>query len=99
MRSWRFGRDEFPVGGIGQREDLWDAYEKAAGRSVDRDSAHWWEVFSNLKWGIMCISQAQVFLATQGKAGGPGAMMELASIGRRSAETEFELLNLIGEPA
>ena len=41
---WRFGVEDKPVGGFGQREDLWAGYEAAGGVPVD-PRAHWWEVF------------------------------------------------------
>jgi aminoglycoside phosphotransferase (APT) family kinase protein len=90
-RAWRFGADENPVGGLGQREDFWAAYEKASGISVDPEAARWWEVFGNLKWGIITISQARTHLD------GMVSSVELASIGRRTVENELELLNLIEE--
>jgi aminoglycoside phosphotransferase (APT) family kinase protein len=88
-RAWRFGADENPVGGLGQREDFWAAYQKASGISVDPEAARWWEVFGNLKWGIITISQARTHMD------GLVSSVELASIGRRTVENELELLNLI----
>ena len=96
VRSWRFGNDDRPVGGIGRREELFEAYEAAGGRKVDAQAVHWWELFGNLRWGIICISQARNFLdETSRKALSPGRALELAAIGRRTAETEWELLNLM----
>jgi aminoglycoside phosphotransferase (APT) family kinase protein len=89
VRAWRFGADDKPVGGLAQREEFWDAYEKASGWEVDRQSARFWEVFGNLRWGIFTISQSRSAI----DGGVPS--IELASIGRRTAETELELLNLI----
>jgi aminoglycoside phosphotransferase (APT) family kinase protein len=98
VRSWRFGSDDLPCGGIGTREELWRAYAEAGGRRVDPEAARWWELFGNLRWGIICISQASVALneATR-KALSPGRALELAAIGRRIAETEWELLELMLE--
>jgi hypothetical protein len=48
----------------------------------------WWEVFGNLKWAIVCIMQARTFLD------GLVRSVELASLGRRVAEMELELLEL-----
>jgi len=96
VRSWRFGNDHLPCGGIGAREALWDAYEKAGGRPVNAETARWWEVFGNVKWGVICISQAATALnEVTRKALSPGRALELAAIGRRTAETEWELLNLM----
>ncbi|HEY5624892.1 MAG TPA: phosphotransferase family protein [Dehalococcoidia bacterium] len=89
VRSWRFGNDDRPVAGVGQREDLFRAYEATGGRPVDPTAVHWWEVFGNLRWGIICIMQAGAYL------GGLSKSVELATIGRRTAETEWELLNLL----
>jgi len=88
-RAWRFGADENPVGGLGQREEFWAEYAKASGYPVDSETARFWEVFGNLKWGIITISQARTHID------GFVHSVELASIGRRTVETELELLNLI----
>jgi aminoglycoside phosphotransferase (APT) family kinase protein len=78
-----------PVGGLGTREAFFAAYEAASGIKVDRATARFWEVFGNLRWGIITISQARTYID------GFVPSVELASIGRRTAETELELLNLI----
>jgi aminoglycoside phosphotransferase (APT) family kinase protein len=89
VRSWRFGNDHKPVGGIGEREELFEAYEQAGGGRVDPTQVRFWEVFGNLKWVCICIGQAKTHLD------GAVFSVELASLGRRTAETELELLNLI----
>jgi aminoglycoside phosphotransferase (APT) family kinase protein len=88
VRSWRFGGDK-PVGGIGSREEFFAAYEAAGGATVDPARVHYWEVFGNLRWGVICLGQARVYLD------GNSNSVELASIGRRTAETEWELLELV----
>lgn len=87
VRSWRFGA-ALPVGGLCERARFFEAYEHAGGDPVDPAVARWWEVFGNLRWGIMTIMQAQTFL-------GGVQNVELASIGRRTCETELELLDLM----
>ena len=87
VRAWRFGADANPVGGLADRARFFAAYERAGGRRVDPAAVRWWEVFGNLKWGIICIMQMQTFLAGV-------KSVELASLGRRTAETELELLDL-----
>jgi len=89
VRSWRFGNDDRPVGGVGTREQLFRAYEDASGCRVDPEHVRFWEAFGNLRWGVICISQAKTFLD------GHSASVELAAIGRRIAETEWELLQLM----
>jgi aminoglycoside phosphotransferase (APT) family kinase protein len=91
VRAWRFGNDDQPVGGVGQRDELFAAYEKASGHAVDPQRVRFWEVLGNLKWGIMCIMQAKTHLD------GMVRSVELASIGRRAGENELELLNLMEE--
>lgn len=91
VRSWRFGNDELHVGGLGSREEFRQAYEEAGGVAVDPERVRFWETFGNLRWGISCIIQAKGYLDGRSKS------VELASIGRRVAETEWELLELMEE--
>ena len=88
VRAWRFGGPG-PVGGFGEREELYAAYEAAGGRPVDRDVARWWEALGTLKWGVMCIIQTATHLTGQTRS------VELAAIGRRVCENEYDLLTLI----
>jgi aminoglycoside phosphotransferase (APT) family kinase protein len=88
VRAWRFGGDG-PVGGFGRREDLYAAYEAAGGRPVDPEVARWWEVLGTLKWGVMCIIQTATHLTGQTRS------VELAAIGRRVCENEYDLLALV----
>jgi aminoglycoside phosphotransferase (APT) family kinase protein len=91
VRSWRFGNDHLPVGGVGGREEFWRAYEEAGGFPVDPGRVHFWEIFGNLRWGVICLNMTQPFLDGQNPS------VELAAIGRRAAETEWELLHLMEE--
>jgi aminoglycoside phosphotransferase (APT) family kinase protein len=88
VRSWRFGAAP-PVGGLSAREPFFAAYEAAGGGPVDPAAARWWEVFGNLKWAVICILQARTALE------GGVRNIELASLGRRVAEMELELLDLM----
>lgn len=91
VKSWRFGVD-LPVGGFGTYDQLLDAYEEAGGTRVDREALHWWEVHGNLKWGVICMMQAWAHTS------GAVRSVELAAIGRRVCETEWDLLELLGAP-
>lgn len=93
VKSWRFGAIDKPAGGFGSREDLWAAYERAGGGTVDPVRAHWWEVFGTVHWGIICLNQAWKHLSGSIKS------MEHASIGRRAVETEVDLLQLLNQGA
>jgi aminoglycoside phosphotransferase (APT) family kinase protein len=88
VRAWRFGGRR-PVAGIGEYEELFDAYADASGRRVDPAAVRWWEVVGTLKWGIICIMQASVHLT------GVTRSHELAAIGRRVCENEHDLLLLL----
>jgi aminoglycoside phosphotransferase (APT) family kinase protein len=89
IRSWRFGNDDRPVAGIGDLDEFCAAYEAAGGRSVDRDRVRYWEAFGNVKWAVICAAQAHDHLT------GIRRSHELASLGRRVCEPEWDLLELI----
>jgi aminoglycoside phosphotransferase (APT) family kinase protein len=89
VRSWRFGQDSLRLGGIGSVEAFLAAYEAAGGRRVDRTALAFWEIMGNLRWAVGCIAQADRHLSGQAPS------IELASLGRRAAEMELELLDLI----
>ncbi|MFC4061849.1 phosphotransferase family protein [Planomonospora corallina] len=88
VRSWRFG-SPLPVGGFGEYGELVEAYEQASGHRVDPDALRWWEIFGVLKWGVICVMQAIRHLS------GGARSVELAAIGRRVCETEWDLLRLL----
>jgi aminoglycoside phosphotransferase (APT) family kinase protein len=88
VRSWRFG-SALPAGGFGTREELVAAYQSGGGHPVDLEVLRWWEILGNLKWGVMCIIQAMTHLS------GGVRSAELAAIGRRVCEVEWDLLSLL----
>jgi aminoglycoside phosphotransferase (APT) family kinase protein len=88
VRAWRFG-SPLPVGGIGERDEFFRAYERGGGDTVDPEVVRFWEVFGDLKWAVICIAQAKTYLDGGVKS------LELASIGRRTAEAEHDLLELV----
>jgi aminoglycoside phosphotransferase (APT) family kinase protein len=90
VKAWRFGGIG-PVAGLGRYDELFDAYERASGRRVDPDVVRWWEVLGTWKWGVMCILQANVHLA------GTARSHELAAIGRRVCENEYDLFLALDE--
>jgi aminoglycoside phosphotransferase (APT) family kinase protein len=92
VRCWRFGAPE-PVGGFGSREDLFAGYESVTGRAVDPDAVRWWEVFGNVWWGAGCMVMAERHLS------GVDESIELAAIGRRVHEQEYDTLLLLAEVA
>jgi aminoglycoside phosphotransferase (APT) family kinase protein len=88
VNSWRFGEIDKPVGGFGSREELFAGYAAAGGR-VDPARVNFWEVMGTLRWGVMCCGMMQRFRS------GPEHSVERAMIGRRSSETEIDLLRLL----
>jgi aminoglycoside phosphotransferase (APT) family kinase protein len=88
VNSWRFGCSEKPVGGFGQREDLFAAYE-AGGGKVDVARVRFWEVLGTLKWGVVCEGMAYGWLS------GNERDLEKAAIGRRASEAEIDLLAML----
>jgi len=87
--AWRFGgRDE--VGGFGSMEELLASYAAAGGEAMDRDRVHWWQVHATVKWAVICSLQASAHLS------GSTRSVELAAIGRRVCESEWDLVTLLG---
>ncbi len=91
VRGWRYGSGLLPLGGIGQREPFLRAYEQASGRTIDRRTVDLWEIIGNLRWAVAALAQAHRHLS------GRDVSVELASLGRRSAEMQLEVLRLIAE--
>ncbi|KAA1251167.1 phosphotransferase family protein [Mycobacterium simiae] len=92
VRAWRFGAPaSHAAGGLGSIEDFLQAYQQAGGAAVDREVFRWWQVLATLRWGVICRYQAERHLSGQTRS------VELATIGRRVCETEWDLLELVQE--
>jgi len=89
VRAWRFGSD-LPVAGVGEYDELFSAYAAASGVAVDPETVRWWEILGTLRWGVICIMQASAHLT------GASRSVELAAIGRRVCENEYDVLCLLG---
>ena len=89
VKSWRFGVTGQRVGGFGSVDELLAAYRAAGGRDVDPVELRFWEAMGTLKWGVIC--EVQAFTHLQGAV----RSVELATLGRRVAEMEWDLLELI----
>ncbi|WP_353217046.1 phosphotransferase family protein [Sandarakinorhabdus sp.] len=87
--SWRFGVWQNPVGGFGQRDELYAAYEAAGGGPVDRDRAALWEVWGTLKWGMACLQLGDDHVSGRLRS------VERAAIGRRVSEVELDLMHML----
>jgi aminoglycoside phosphotransferase (APT) family kinase protein len=91
VRSWRFGNDALRLGGVGQPDEFLDAYAQGTGRRGEELQVRiaYWEALGNFRWAVGCIQQAARHLSGQAPS------VELASLGRRTAEMELEVLDLI----
>ncbi|MGB6457378.1 MAG: phosphotransferase [Streptosporangiaceae bacterium] len=88
VKAWRFG-SALPVAGVGTREELLAAYRTAGGAEIPPAELRWWEILGTLRWGIICLTQARAHLS------GAHRSVELAAIGRRVCEQEWDLLLLL----
>ncbi len=89
VRDWRFGNDRLRFGGISDGADFLAAYVEAGGPPVDRARMAYWELMGNFRWALGCLTQAHRHRS------GSEPSVELASLGRRSAEMELEMLDRI----
>ncbi len=87
--AWRFG-GAGRVGGFGDLGVLLEAYEAAGGRTVDPIDVTWWEAHATMKWAVVCGLQVSAHLS------GSTRSVELAAIGRRICESEWDVLALMG---
>ena len=90
VRAWRFGGKE-KVAGIGRYTNFLDDYETRSGTRVPLETLQWWEIFGTLRWGIICLQMGGDFRA------GRTSSIEIATIGRRVAENEYDLLSSLKE--
>ncbi len=82
--AWRFG-GPLPVAGVGRRDQLLDAYADESGWRPDPEALRWWEIAGMLRWGVICVMQAERHRS------GEVCSHELAAIGRRVCENEHDL--------
>ncbi|ETF04292.1 aminoglycoside phosphotransferase [Advenella kashmirensis W13003] len=86
-RSWRFGKVDKEVGGMGHKRDLFDGYANVACVDVEPERVKYWEVMAMVRWAIIALQQAQRHLS------GEEISLELALTGRMVPEMEFDVLN------
>ncbi len=89
--AWRFGGSG-AVGGFGGLPELLAAYRAAGGDAVTPERVHFWQVYATVKWATICALQASAHLS------GTTRSVELAAIGRRVCESEWDLFALLGTP-
>ncbi len=84
-KAWRFGSAS-PVGGFGSRADLMAGYAAGGGTPPDERTQRWWELYGTVRWALLCRSQAERYLS------GAEPSIELAVLGRRVCEQEYDVL-------
>ena len=89
IRAWRFGRPA-EVAGCGDVEELVSGYADAGGAPVEPDRLRWWQVMGCFRWGVICLHQGGRHLS------GAERSVELAAVGRRVAEAEYDAMLLLG---
>jgi aminoglycoside phosphotransferase (APT) family kinase protein len=88
-KAWRFGSAN-PVGGFGARADLMAGYAAGGGTPPDEETQRWWELYGTVRWALLCRRQAERYLA------GDEPSIELAVLGRRVCEQEYDILLALG---
>lgn len=85
VNSWRFGEWRKPVGGFGDYAELLAGH----GDDIPPDRVRFWQALGSLKWGVMCLMMYQSFATSADRS------IERAMIGRRTSETEIDLVALM----
>jgi aminoglycoside phosphotransferase (APT) family kinase protein len=91
-KAWRFGSAR-PVGGFGTRADLMAGYAAGGGTPPDEETQRWWELYGTVRWALLCRRQAERYL------GQDEPSIELAVLGRRVCEQEWDILLALGHAA
>jgi aminoglycoside phosphotransferase (APT) family kinase protein len=92
LKAWRFAQP-LEVGGLGTIDELVAAYEAAGGRTIDRETLRWWLVAKTFTWGVGCMLQGDTHLSGRVRS------VDLAAVGRRAAEQEWDLIELLAPDA
>ena len=89
VRAWRFGVPEKRLGGLGDVGPFVERYNDLTGFDVRPEELDYWELAGNVAWAIGCLTQAQRHLSGRDRS------IELATLGRLSAEVEYEICHLL----
>ncbi|MFN8027781.1 MAG: phosphotransferase family protein [Acidimicrobiia bacterium] len=88
LRMWRFG-EPLEAGGLASLDDFLTLYEAAGGEPADRESLRWWLGAKTLVWAVGCMVQGRMHLSGRVRS------TDLAAVGRRVTEQEWDLIELI----
>jgi len=86
MRSWRFGHNDRPIGGIGYREEFAAAYSANGGPEIDAETVRWWEIFGLVRWAVLNVMQASGHITGQRRS------LPFAACGRNTCLIEYDLM-------
>lgn len=93
INAWRFGHIDRPAFGCASLEAYFAAYEAAGGGTVNPDRFRFWMIYRTLWWGLCCLQMADIWREGMDKS------LERLVIGRRTSETEVDLLMLLESDA
>ena len=88
LRMWRFG-EPLEAGGLASLDDFLALYEAAGGGAANRESLRWWLGAKTLVWAVGCMVQGRMHLSGRVRS------TDLAAVGRRVIEQEWDLIELI----
>lgn len=89
VKAWRF-RGPGVIGGFGDAEPFLAAYAERTGVHITPAEFDWAVVLGTWIWAVGCLAQADRHLS------GATRSVDLAVVGRRVAEVEYDLLELLG---
>jgi aminoglycoside phosphotransferase (APT) family kinase protein len=89
LKSWRFSRPDRPVGGFGERGDLYLAYESGGGGRPDPEAIRYWEIFGFVRWAVLSVMQGH------GHVFGGRASLVYAATARNTATIEHDLVRAL----
>lgn len=92
LRMWRFGAP-LEAGGLASLDDFVAMYEAASGVRADRGALRWWLGAKTLVWAVGCMVQGRMHLSGRVRS------TDLAAVGRRVTEQEWDLIELIAPDA
>lgn len=92
-KCWRFGQNQYPVGGVAQPADFLEEYAAQSGRRVDAFALRYWQVMAHIRWAVIALQQRERHRS------GVEPSLELALTGHILSDLEQEILVLIEESA
>ncbi len=84
---WRFGRTDLEAGGIGTREEFYQAYEDESGVGIDDEAVRHWEVLALVRQAVSVLELAARI------RGGAVPTLETVLAGRSAGELELAIVH------